>query len=184
MLRGVMNWMFMEVKSESHSVVSKSLQPQGLYSPWNSPGQDTRVGSLSLHRIFPTQGSNPGLLPGRWIFFTSWATKCLLPIHIMKPWHLMWLYLGMGPLMSWLRLNKVTREGPSSNGISILMREETAESSHPWKGHVRTHQEDSHIPPKFLCWSPDPQDLIYDPLWKYGHSGIISQFKSGHTAVR
>ena len=117
-------------------------------------------------------------------FFTSWATKCLLPIHIMKPWHLMWLYLGMGPLMSWLRLNKVTREGPSSNGISILMREEAAESSHPWKGHVRTHQEDSHIPPKFLCWSPDPQDLIYDPLWKYGHSGIISQFKSGHTGVR
>ena len=34
-----------------------------LYSPWNSPGQNTGVGSLSilLHRIFPTQGSNPGL---------------------------------------------------------------------------------------------------------------------------
>ena len=25
-----------------------SLQPHGLYSPWNSPGQNTRVGSLSL----------------------------------------------------------------------------------------------------------------------------------------
>ena len=78
-------------------------------------------------------------------FFTSWATKYSFPIHIMKSWRLMWLYLGMGPLMSWLRLNKLTREGPSSNGISILMREETPESSHPWKGHVRTHQEDSHI---------------------------------------
>jgi len=32
------------------------------YSPWNSPGQNTRVGSLSLLQgIFPTQGSNPGL---------------------------------------------------------------------------------------------------------------------------
>ena len=32
------------------------------YSPWNSLGQNTGVGSLSLlHRIFPTQGSNPGL---------------------------------------------------------------------------------------------------------------------------
>ena len=31
-------------------------------SPWNSPGQNTGVGSLSLRqRIFPTQGSNPGL---------------------------------------------------------------------------------------------------------------------------
>jgi len=36
---------------------------RGLCSPWNSPGQDTGVGSLSLLRgIFPTQGSNPGLL--------------------------------------------------------------------------------------------------------------------------
>ena len=25
-------------ESESHSVVSNSLQPHGLYSPWNSPG--------------------------------------------------------------------------------------------------------------------------------------------------
>ena len=48
--------------SESCSVVSDSLQPHGLYSPWNSPGQNTRVGSLSLlQEIFPTQGSNPGL---------------------------------------------------------------------------------------------------------------------------
>ena len=31
-------------------------------SPWDSPGQNTRVGSLSLLQgIFPTQGSNPGL---------------------------------------------------------------------------------------------------------------------------
>ena len=49
-------------KSESRSVVSYSLQPQGLYSPWNSPGQNTGMGSLSLLQgIFPTQGSNPGL---------------------------------------------------------------------------------------------------------------------------
>ena len=34
----------------------------GLYSPWNSPGQNTEVGSLSLLQgICPTQGSNPGL---------------------------------------------------------------------------------------------------------------------------
>ena len=33
-------------ESESHSVVSNSLQPP--YSPGNSPGQNTRVGSLSL----------------------------------------------------------------------------------------------------------------------------------------
>ena len=38
------------------------------YSPWNSPGQNTGVGILSLlHGIFPTQGSNPGLPHSRWI---------------------------------------------------------------------------------------------------------------------
>ena len=40
--------------SKSRSVMFNSLQPHGLYSPWNSPGQNTGVGSLSLlQRIFP-----------------------------------------------------------------------------------------------------------------------------------
>ena len=38
--------------------MSNSLQPHELYSPWNSPSQNTGVGSLSLLQgIFPTQGS-------------------------------------------------------------------------------------------------------------------------------
>ena len=53
---------YMKSESESHSIMSNSLQHHGLYSPWNSPGQDTGMGSLSLlQRIFPIQGSNPGL---------------------------------------------------------------------------------------------------------------------------
>ena len=57
--------------SKSHSVVSSSLQPHWLYSPWNSPGQNTGVGSHCslLEGIFPTQGSNPGLPHCRWIFY-------------------------------------------------------------------------------------------------------------------
>ena len=56
--------------SESHSVVSNSLQPHGLYSPWNSPGQNTRVGSHSLLKgIFPKQGSNTGLPHCRQILY-------------------------------------------------------------------------------------------------------------------
>ena len=34
--------------SESCSVMSDSLRPHGLYSPWTSPGQNTGLGSLSL----------------------------------------------------------------------------------------------------------------------------------------
>ena len=59
-----------ESESASLSVMSDSLQPHGLYSPWNSPGQNTGVGSLSLLQgIFPIQRSNPRLLHCRWILY-------------------------------------------------------------------------------------------------------------------
>ena len=47
-------------ESGSRSIMSDSLLPNGLYSPWNSPGQNTRVGSLS-----PSPGDlpNPGTEP-------------------------------------------------------------------------------------------------------------------------
>ena len=57
-------------EGQSHSLVSDPLRPQGLYSPWTSPGQNTGVGSLSLLQgIFPTQGSNPGLPHCGWILY-------------------------------------------------------------------------------------------------------------------
>ena len=57
-------------ESESCSVVCDSLQPHGLESPWNSPGQNTGAGSLSLLQgIFPSQGSNPGLPNCRQILY-------------------------------------------------------------------------------------------------------------------
>ena len=61
-------WRWKESESESRSVLSDSLQPHGLHSPWNSPGQNTGVGSLFLFQgIFQTQGWNPGLPHCRWI---------------------------------------------------------------------------------------------------------------------
>ena len=57
-------------ESESRSVMSDSLWPHGLYSPWNSPGQNTGVDSLYLLQgIFPTQGSNPDLPHCGWILY-------------------------------------------------------------------------------------------------------------------
>ena len=50
--------------------MSDSLRPHGLYSPRNSPGQNTGVGSCSLLQgIFPTQRSNPDLQNGRQILY-------------------------------------------------------------------------------------------------------------------
>ena len=62
-------------RAPSCSVELDSLQPHGLQPtrllcPWNSPGQNTGVGNLSLlQRIFPTQGSNLGLLHCRQIIY-------------------------------------------------------------------------------------------------------------------
>ena len=49
-----------ESESERCSAMSDSLQPHALYSPWNSPGRNTGVGSLWL-----LQGNlpNPGIEP-------------------------------------------------------------------------------------------------------------------------
>ena len=52
----------MKSESESCTVVSASLRPHGLYSPWNSPGQNSGVGSCFLFQgVFSIQGSNQGL---------------------------------------------------------------------------------------------------------------------------
>ena len=59
-----------ENESESCSTVSDSLWPHGLCSSWNSPGQNTGVGSLFLLQgVFAAQGSNPGLPHCRQILY-------------------------------------------------------------------------------------------------------------------
>ena len=50
--------------------VSNSFWPHGLYTPWNSPGQNTKVGSLSpLQVTFLTQESYTGLPHFRQILY-------------------------------------------------------------------------------------------------------------------
>ena len=80
-------------ESENHSVVSNSLRPHGLYSPWNSPGSNTGWVSCSLESQSPTLqvGSLPAKPLGRpkntgvgrlsflqWIFQTQESNRGLL----------------------------------------------------------------------------------------------------------
>ena len=59
----------------SHSVVSDSLPPHGLWlarllCPWDFPGEIAGAGCHFLPQgIFPTRGSNLHLWLGRWIFY-------------------------------------------------------------------------------------------------------------------
>ena len=83
-------------ESESHSVMSNSLWPHGLYSPWNFPGQNTGVSSLCLLQgIFPTQGSNPGLPRCRWILYQL--------SHKGSPRILKWVAYPFSSRSSWPR---------------------------------------------------------------------------------
>ena len=72
----------------SRSVVFDSLWPHGLQPtrllcPMEFSGKNTGVGSHSLLReIFPTQGSNPGLLYCRWILYhVSHQGLCAFNLH-------------------------------------------------------------------------------------------------------
>ena len=58
------------VKSEAKVAQSCLTLCDPIDYPWNSPGQNTGVGTLSLLQgIFPTQGLNPGLLHCRQIVY-------------------------------------------------------------------------------------------------------------------
>ena len=88
------------VLSKSCSVVSNSLRSHGLYSPWNSPGQNTGVGSLSLlQQILPTQDrTQVSHIADR--FFTSWATG--------KPKN---TGVGSLSLLHWIFLTQKSKQG-------------------------------------------------------------------------
>ena len=71
-------------ESEGHSVVSDSLLPHGLCNPWNSPGQNTGVGSCFLPQgIFPAQRLNPGIPYCRQVLYQ--------PSHQESPRTLEWV---------------------------------------------------------------------------------------------
>ena len=56
--------------SRAQLCVTPCVQPTRLLCPWDSPGQNTGVGFHALLQgIFPTQGSNPGLLHCRQILY-------------------------------------------------------------------------------------------------------------------
>ena len=70
--------------------------PHGLYSPWDFPGQNTGVGSLSLLQcIFPTQGANLGLPHCRRILYQL--------SHNGSPRILKWVAYPFSSRSSWPR---------------------------------------------------------------------------------
>ena len=91
-------------ENESRSVVFNSLWPHRLYSPWNSPGQNTGVSSLSLLQgIFPAQGSNFRLLQllhWQWILYHSTIWEAYKSLYLPSS-PVLAILLVMGPHFEW-----------------------------------------------------------------------------------
>ena len=63
-------WAAVSGVAQSQTRLKQLSSSSKLYSPWNSLGQNTGVGSLSLLQgNFPIQGSNPGLPHCRWVLY-------------------------------------------------------------------------------------------------------------------
>ena len=78
------------------SKLSPNLCNPTVYSPWNSPGQNTGVGSLCLlQRIFPTQGSDPGLPHCKRVLYQL--------SHKGRPRILVWVAYPLASRSSWPR---------------------------------------------------------------------------------
>ena len=115
-----------KVKSECCSVVSTSLWPYGLYSPWSFLGQNTGVDSLSFPQgIFLTQGSNLGLPHCRQILYQLY--------HKESPGILEWVaypfsrgssqprnWTGVPCIARGLFINWAVREGRVCIMVSII----------------------------------------------------------------
>ena len=92
----------------SHLVMSNSLQPHGLgparlLCPWKSPGKNTGVGSHSLLQgIFPTQGSNPGLLHCKWILYClSHQGNPVIVFRFKEKLNIVWPTRGLPRRCQW-----------------------------------------------------------------------------------
>ena len=103
---------------ESCTIVSDSLLSHGLHSPWNSPGQNTGVGSHSLLQgIFPTQGSNPGLPHCRRTLYQLSHKGRPPTLNRWQFWHLLRQCLACAALDHTLK-----RSTPTWRPLSVLPR--------------------------------------------------------------
>ena len=104
------------VVSESRSVMpdclrSHGLQPTRLLCPWDFPGKDTGVGChFLLQGIFPTQGSNLGLLPCRqilyWLSYKGSRVHGILQARILE-WVAFPFSRGSSQPRDWIQVSHI-----------------------------------------------------------------------------
>ena len=149
-----------------------------LYRPWNSPGQNTGVGSHSiLQGIFPTQGVNPGLSQCRRILYQLshqgsptverrliikedpycsgrlllWRGK-IYNKRTLIPWGLLWRGRGYDNIENYYNIGTITIEGDHSVEGDYY-RSSVQFSRSVVSDSLRPHEPQHARPP---CPSPTP----------------------------
>ena len=121
---------------------------------WNSPSQNTGVGSCSLlWGIFPTQGSNPGLPHCRWILYQvihQGKPREFPPRHKCHGWYIVFPQLPL----CWERLNNSEVSAAIWNPMILLNLTKPFHSSPKRSRHLREEQDNqSASPPASLISS-------------------------------
>ena len=132
------------MKWKSLSQVQVFVTPW-LCSPWNSPGQSTGVGSLSLPQgIFLTQGSNPGLPHCRWILYRLSHNSSTDEAWVLFPCHV------------------VLRRAPAQPRLNGVVGELVQLWSWSWGAAYWLMQPACALNPStsHCCWPTWPCDLV------------------------
>ena len=156
------NWIWWKWKWKS-LVLSDSLQPHGLYSPWNSPGQNTGVGSLSLLQgIFPTQELKQGLLNCKRILYQLsyqgmwwWLFKSVNVLKIIHSSCSGWIvwYMKYISRNLWYYFKRKKKERKKERNVTRKLKTQGPEACgrwwqwlwraqfHPWLGKWYPHPD-------------------------------------------
>ena len=126
-------------------------------SPWAYPSKNTGVGChLLLQGIFPTQGSNPGLL-----CLLHWQADSLTTeppgIRSAIPWQIALTKIWLLWLLDFLRNVSQTVE----DSLCIF------------NSHAK-HLNTFCIPRFYNCWSVIPQHRLTQPGWEHGYPQVVS----------
>ena len=137
------------IENESCSIVSDSLWPHGLYSPRNSPGQNTGRSSRSpLQGIFPTQGLNPGLPHCRQILYQL--------SHMIQEEFYNWLFKktgeGDGDPLQYSRLENPMDGGAWWAAVHGVAKSRTRPSNFTFTFHFHALEKEMATHSSVLAW--------------------------------
>ena len=170
---GLSTLVSLESESDSHLVVSDSLRPHGLYSPWNSPGQNTGVAfPFSRGSSQARDRTQVSCIAGE--FFTSWSIREAL----------MAIYLFKGPLLT-LYVPWTSLTSPDALRLLLradLQRVQFPDFSNDFLGSYPAWMHLSGIPIKEWVLISNKEQLILNPFipnitrWGAGAFLFFEQF--------